>query len=91
MNKKQLEYVMDALGYKGKKRNAMFDMIFHKESGYAVERQGLVPKGTAVRECKRCIAKWEELKRIAEEVAELLFENLDSVGDTAFVDPVLIV
>ena len=64
MNKKQLEYVMDELGFVLNRREAMRAIILCGATGYVVEKTGYAKKGTATRDAKKCRDKWVELVRI---------------------------
>ncbi len=72
MNNKQLEFVMNKLGFAGDRVHAMIMMIIYGQSGYAVEKEFNIPKGTATRDAKKCRDKWRELLRICEDVNLLL-------------------
>ena len=68
MNKKQLEFVMNELGFVGLRREAMTHMIIHGGTGYMTEQAGYIKKGTATRDAKKCRDKWADLQRIAKAV-----------------------
>ena len=72
MNKKQLEFVMDKLGFVLNRRVAMKLMFLSGGTGYQVEATKLIPKGTATRDAKKCRDKWKECLAIHKAVGELL-------------------
>ena len=72
MNKAQLKFVMDKLGYEGQRREAMKAIILRGVSGYSAEMMYQIPKGTATRDAIRCTEKWGELLSDADIVNDLL-------------------
>ena len=75
MNKEILKFVMDKLGYKGNRREAMKAIILRGVSGYSAEMMHQIPKGTATRDAIRCTEKWSELLSDAGIVNDLLVSS----------------
>lgn len=62
MNQKQLDFVMDKLGYTAKnKRAGISNIIINGDSAYSVEIFHCLPKNTANRDAIKCAHKWDEL------------------------------
>lgn len=72
MNKAQLNFVMDKLGFEGERREATKAIIHRGVSAYAAENMYKVPKGTANRDAIKCSEKWGELLQDAQTVNDLL-------------------
>ena len=72
MNKLQLNFVMDKLGFEGERREATKAIIHRGVSAYAAENTYNVPKGTANRDTIKCYEKWNELLQDAHSVNDLL-------------------
>tara|TARA_R110002124_G_scaffold274499_1_gene444439 strand:+ start:63 stop:290 length:228 start_codon:yes stop_codon:yes gene_type:complete len=72
MNKLQLNFVMDKLGFEGERREATKAIIRRGVSAYAAENMYSVPKGTANRDAIKCSEKWGELLQDAQAVNDLL-------------------
>jgi len=72
MKKAQLRLVMDNLGFKGKRRDAMEAILIRNVSSYAAENMYLLTRGTASRDSKKCTEKWSELVGIHGAVNNLL-------------------
>jgi len=77
MLKAQLDFVMDKLGFKGERREAVQAIICRGVSAYAAENMYKVPKGTANRDAIKCSVKWGEILNDAQEVNDLLSELFD--------------
>ena len=61
MNKKQLNYTLDKLKFKGARRDAMKMIIIDKMTSYCVEEVTGLPKNTGSRDAKKVLAKWKEI------------------------------
>jgi hypothetical protein len=72
MNKLQLKFVMDKLGFEGERREAMRAIIQRNVSAYAAENMYQVPRGTANRDAIKCSEKWGELLKDAQSINDLL-------------------
>ena len=72
MNKLQLNFVMDKLGFEGERREATKAIIRRGVSAYAAENMYSVPKGTANRDAIKCSEKWGELLQDTQAVNDLL-------------------
>ena len=75
VNKDQLNFVMDKLGFKGERREATKAIIIRNVSAYAAENMYIVTKGTANRDAIKCSVKWSELLRDAQSVNDLLVKS----------------
>ena len=66
MNRTQLNFVMDLLGFTAiNRRLAIEHVIIHGDSAYAAELFGDLPKNTINRDCIKCALKWDECLKIA--------------------------
>jgi len=66
MNKKQLNFVMDLLGFTAlNRRLAIENVIINDDSAYSAEIFGGLPKNTIRRDCVKCCEKWSECLEIA--------------------------
>jgi hypothetical protein len=72
LNKAQLKFVMNKLGYEGQRREAMKAIILRGVSAYSAEMMYQLPKGTASRDAIRCVDKWGELLSDTSIVNDLL-------------------
>ena len=72
MNKAQLNFVMDKLGFEGERREATKSIIRRGVSAYAAENMYSVPRGTANRDAIKCSEKWSELLQDAQAVNDLI-------------------
>lgn len=72
MNIKQLDFVLDHLGFKTPARRfAIQAVIIDGSSAYNAERTWSIPKSTLKRDVNKCEAKWEELLKVAKTVNKL--------------------
>ena len=75
MNKSQLDFIMDKLGFVGSRRLAVEAIILDSLTAYAAEKLFNVPKGTANRDAIKCSKKWGSLLSDAQKVNDLLLEQ----------------
>jgi len=82
MNKAQLNFVMDKLGFTGDRREAVQAIICRGVSAYAAENMYSVPKGTANRDAIKCSEKWGELLNDAQAVNDLITRGINHDSTT---------
>jgi len=72
MNKSQLNFVMDNLGFTGERREAVQAIICRDVSAYAAEKMYNITKGTASRDSIKCAELWGKMLDTSKSVDELL-------------------
>jgi len=82
MNKAQLNFVMDKLGFTGDRREAVQAIICRGVSAYAAENMYSVPKGTTNRDAIKCSEKWGELLNDAQAVNDLITRGINHDSTT---------